>query len=66
MLKFAKTSFPVCASFGPGMLAMASLYPNDVRLLRFLVFAVPGAILTSAALMILFRTVNERAEPDEK
>jgi len=45
---------------------MASLYPNDVRLLRFLVFAVPGAILTSAALMILFRTVNERAEPDEK
>lgn len=54
----SKTVFPACASFGPLFIAMGSLYPNrgDMLPIGFFI-AAAGALLTSAALIILFRAV---------
>ena len=52
--------FPVCASFGPLFIAMGSIYPNGGY--GFLISA-PGALMTSAALMTIFReygSINKR------
>lgn len=62
-----KTLFPACASGGPLFIAMGSLFPNraDTVAFNFLV-AATGAFMTTAALMMLFRTINSTENvPDE-
>ncbi len=57
MPKLAKALFPACASFGPIMLAMGSLFPNRDGTPYGLIITVPGALMTTAALLIVFRTL---------
>ena len=52
-----KTTFPVCASFGPVMLALGSLSPNREGMPYGLLLAIPGALMTSAALIMVFRSL---------
>jgi len=58
MPKLAKAIFPACASFGPIMLAMGSLYPNRDGTPYGLIMSFPGALMTTAALLIVFRTLT--------
>lgn len=55
-----KTMFPVCASFGPLFIAMGSLFPDRLGSLGFFI-AAPGAFMTSAALITIFRALPEKA-----
>lgn len=57
MSSLMKTTFPVCASFGPVMLALGSLPPNRDGMPYGLLLAIPGALMTSAALMMVFRSL---------
>ncbi len=56
-----KALFPVCASSGPLFMVMGFLLPSQAPYGYFI--AVPGALMTSAALHIIFRTLTalERA-----
>ena len=54
----SKTLFPVCASFGPLFVAMGSLFPNRGDAPYGFFMAVPGALMTSAALLIIFRALT--------
>jgi uncharacterized membrane protein len=59
----SKAVFPACASFGPILIAMGSLFPNRGDTLPFGFFvAAMGALVTSAALIILFRAVNSHEQ----
>ncbi len=52
----SRVLFPACASFGPMCLAMGCLFPNREGLpYGFVFLAFPGALMTVAALHILFR-----------
>ena len=53
----SKTFFPVYAGFGPFFVAMGSLFPNRDAPYGFFV-ALPGALMTSAALLIMFRALT--------
>ncbi len=57
MSMLAKAIFPACASFGPIMLAMGSLFPNRDGTPYGVIMTFPGALMTTAALLILFRTL---------
>ncbi|HBJ37180.1 MAG TPA: hypothetical protein DDZ51_20985 [Planctomycetaceae bacterium] len=61
-----KTLFPACASFGPLFIAMGHLFPSraDTVAITFLVGAT-GALMTSAALIMLFQTVNSTAKASD-
>ncbi len=63
----SKTFFPVCASFGPLFIAMGSLFPNRGDAPYGFFVALPGALMTSAALLIIFRvqTTPERTTSTE-
>lgn len=52
-----KTTFPACASFGPVMLALGSLPPSREGMPYGLLLAIPGALMTSAALLMVFRSL---------
>lgn len=54
-----KTCFPVCASFGPLFIAMGNLFPNRLGPVGLFV-AIPGAFMTSAALITIFRALPEK------
>jgi hypothetical protein len=56
--KLAKASFSACASFGPIMLAMGSLFPNRDGTPYGLIITIPGAMMTTAALLIVFRSLT--------
>ena len=58
----ARTLFPVCASFGPVFMAMGNLFPNRDGFSLGFVVALPGALMVSAALIILFREVVARGK----
>ncbi len=52
----SRALFPACASFGPLCLAMGRLFPNREGLpFAFVFLAFPGALMTVAALHLLFR-----------
>lgn len=51
----SKSLFPVCASFGPTFMALGLLFPNRGGFPYGVLMALPGALMTSAAMMILFR-----------
>ncbi len=51
----SKSLFPVCASFGPTFMALGLLFPNRGGFPYGLLMAGPGALMTSAAMMLLFR-----------
>lgn len=57
MSNLMKTTFPACASFGPVMLALGSLPPNREGMSVGLLLAIPGALMTSAALLVVFRSL---------
>ncbi len=57
MSNLMKTTFPVCASFGPVMLALGSLPPSREGMPYGLLLAIPGAFMTSAALLMVFRSL---------
>lgn len=54
----SKTLFPVCASFGPLFIAMGCLFPNRADAPYGFFIALPGALMTSAALLIIFRALT--------
>lgn len=47
--------FPACASFGPMFVAMGCMFPNRGGVAYGLLMSVPGAFMTTAALMMIFR-----------
>ena len=51
----SKTLFPVFASFGPLFIAMGCLFPSRGDAPYGFFVAMPGALMTSAALLIIFR-----------
>jgi len=55
----SKSLFPTCASFGPTFMALAFLFPNRGGLPYGLFMAVPGALMTSAAMLFLFRMLTK-------
>ena len=63
MLEFL---FRACAINGPLFIAMGHLFPSraDTVAIRFLVGAT-GALMTSVALIMLFRTVNSTAKASD-
>ena len=54
----SKFLFPVYASFGPLFIAMGCLFPNRGGAPYGFFVAFPGALMTSAALLIIFRTLT--------
>lgn len=56
MSNLMKTTFPACACFGPVMLALGALPPNRDGMPLGFIMAIPGALMTSAALLMVFRT----------
>lgn len=58
MSKTMQALFPACASFGPLMLAMGSLFPNRDGAPYGLFVTLPGGLMTTAGLLILFRAMN--------
>jgi hypothetical protein len=57
MSDFMKAVFPAFACFGPTMLALGSLIPNRDGTPYGLIVTFPGALMTAAALLILFRAM---------
>jgi hypothetical protein len=55
-----KTLFPVCASFGPTFLALGHVVPHREGFPIGLLIALPGAIMLTIALNILYREVTAR------
>jgi len=67
MSQLSKALFPACASFGPIMLAMGCLFPNRDGAPYGLIMTLPGALMTTAALLIIFRALNGlHAQSDSK
>ncbi|MEZ6128377.1 MAG: hypothetical protein R3C59_06825 [Planctomycetaceae bacterium] len=58
MSSLAKAIFPACATFGPIMLALGSLFPNRDGTPYGLTMTFPGALMTTAALLIVFRALT--------
>lgn len=58
MSNLMRDAFAPCACFGPTMLALGSLMPNRDGMPFGLIVTIPGALMTSAALMILFRNIR--------
>lgn len=55
-----KTLFPMCASFGPAFLALGHVFPHREGFPVGLLMALPGAVMVSLALNILYREVTAR------
>lgn len=62
----AKALFPVCASFGPTFMALASLFPHREGFSYGVYMAVPGALMVSAALNILYREFASREKAADR
>ncbi|WLD12376.1 hypothetical protein [Planctellipticum variicoloris] len=59
-----KAMFPACASFGPLFMVMGFLMPNRGEGLPISFFlAVPGALMTTIALNMLYRAVTSLERP---
>lgn len=59
-----KSLFPTCASFGPLFMVMGFLTPNRGEGLPIGFFlAVPGALMTTIALNLLYRAVTSLERP---
>lgn len=59
-----KSLFPACASFGPLFMVMGFLTPNRGEGLPIGFFlAVPGALMTTIALNVLYRAVTSLERP---
>lgn len=56
----AKALFPMCASFGPMFMALSTMFPHRDGFSYAVYMAVPGALMVSAALNILFRELVSR------
>jgi hypothetical protein len=55
-----RTVFPVCASFGPTFMALGHVVPHREGFPVGLLIALPGAIMLTIALNILYREVTAR------
>ena len=57
-----KVMFPVCASFGPLFMVMGLLFPRQaphgILSAVPLMFAVPGALMTSLALLTIHKSLS--------
>lgn len=55
-----RTAFAVCSSFGPTFLALGHVVPHREGFPFGLVMALPGAVMVTIALNILYREVTAR------